>query len=96
MKILKCPLYDLVGILTTNKTTLTRDDIIIDYNQRQEHEELMKQTQIEFQQQTTKIMLLLTKDFESFKSQLIMNPGTITQIFYELGFNPDINKCHHY
>ena len=59
-------MYDLVGLLTTNKTTLTRDDII-DYNQRQEHEELMKQTQIEFQQQTTKIMLLLTKDFESLK-----------------------------
>ena len=58
-------MYDLV-FLTTNKTTLTRDDII-DYNQRQEHEELMKQTQIEFQQQTTKIMLLLTKDFESLK-----------------------------
>lgn len=77
--------------LTTNKTTLTRDDII-DYNQRQEHEELMKQTQIEFQQQTTKIMLLLTKDFESFKSQLIMNPGTITQIFYELGSTPDIKQ----
>ena len=55
----------------------------------------MKQTQIEFQQQTTKIMLLLTKDFESFK-ELIMNPGTITQIFYELGSTLILNKCHHY
>ncbi|CAX41246.1 uncharacterized protein YPR097W orthologue, putative [Candida dubliniensis CD36] len=77
--------------LTTNKTILTNEDII-DYNQRKDHEEIMKQTQIEFQQQTTKIMLSLTKDFEIFKNKLIMNPNTITQIFYELGSTPNIKQ----
>lgn len=38
----------------------------------------MKETQIEFQQQTTKVMMQLTKDFDDFKAKMVMNPDMIS------------------
>lgn len=77
--------------LTTDKTTLTVEDEL-DIKQRLEHEELMKETQIEFQQQTTKVMMQLTKDFDDFKAKMVMNPDMISNVFAELGTNPDIKQ----
>ena len=75
----------------TDETKLTIDEEL-DIQQRTEHEEIMKQTQIEFQQQTTKVMLQLTQDFDEFKAKMVMNPDLISDLFAELGSNPDIKQ----
>ncbi|RCK67124.1 hypothetical protein Cantr_02474 [Candida viswanathii] len=81
----------LLRFLTTDKTKLTAEDEA-DIEQRLEHEDIMKQTQVEFQQQTTKIMLQLTEDFDDFKAKMVMNPDMISSLFAELGANPDIKQ----
>ncbi|EGW30551.1 uncharacterized protein SPAPADRAFT_143554 [Spathaspora passalidarum NRRL Y-27907] len=63
-----------------------------DYKDRIQHESTLIDTQYEFQQQTTKVMVQLTADFENVKNQLIMNPNAITEIFQDLGKTSDIHK----
>ncbi|EMG48047.1 hypothetical protein G210_1461 [Candida maltosa Xu316] len=77
--------------LLSDKVKLSSDDKI-DMQQRLEHEAVMHQTQIEFQRQTTKIMLSLNKDFDDFKSRMVMYPDTISNIFIELGQNSDVKQ----
>lgn len=69
---------------------LTPDDYE-DHQSRLAHEKNMLDTQGEFQRQTTQVMMQLSKDFDNFKEQLIMNPQTIVEIFREIGVTPNID-----
>ncbi|KAK6464624.1 hypothetical protein DFJ63DRAFT_317911 [Scheffersomyces coipomensis] len=62
---------------------LTPDDII-DFNRRIEHEKKSFSTQLEFQKQTSKVMIQLTQDFDDFKKKLILDPETISTIFHDI------------
>ncbi|KAI5963236.1 uncharacterized protein KGF55_003028 [Candida pseudojiufengensis] len=73
-----------LNFISSNKTELTESDIV-DYEERINHERIILQTQIEFQDQTAKLMVKLSDNFENFKLQLIKNPNTITKIFEEIG-----------
>ncbi|KAI5950250.1 hypothetical protein KGF54_005207 [Candida jiufengensis] len=70
--------------ISTNRTSLTNSDIM-DYQERKNHESNILQTQIEFQDQTAKLMVKLSQNFENFKQQLIKNPNTIMKVFQEIG-----------
>ncbi|KAK6457745.1 uncharacterized protein RJT20DRAFT_26122 [Scheffersomyces xylosifermentans] len=64
----------------------------LDHEVRIEHETNMLKTQLEFQNQTSKVIVQLSKDFEELKKKLIMNPKTVTEIFEQIGQSPDIKK----
>ncbi|ODV77322.1 uncharacterized protein CANTADRAFT_27195 [Suhomyces tanzawaensis NRRL Y-17324] len=70
---------------------LTSQDLA-DYAIRVEHEQHILKTQLEFQQQITKVIMQLTKDFDSFKENLIKEPGTITEIFNDIGKSGNIKE----
>ncbi|ABN65748.2 predicted protein [Scheffersomyces stipitis CBS 6054] len=63
-----------------------------DHKNRIEHERTMLKTQVEFQKQTAKVIVNLTKDFESLKKDIIMNPSTLSGIFDQIGKSSDIKK----
>lgn len=56
-----------------------------DANLRRQQEKKILQAQLEFQKQTSKIMIDFSKKFDDFKSQLIKHPDTLTKLFEEIG-----------
>lgn len=65
-------------------TQLTPADEV-DRLERLNHERQMLEIQLEFHQQTSNLIIGLAKDFDEFKTKLVMNPNTITEIFMEIG-----------
>lgn len=63
-----------------------------DMKQRVDHESLVLKTQLEFQQQTSKLIMSLSKDFDGFKKKLVMDPGALTEIFHEIGNSQSIDE----
>lgn len=54
-----------------------------DHAERVENEKLLISTQYEFQKHTSKVVVELSKDFEEFKADLIMNPNSLSRVFKE-------------
>lgn len=63
-----------------------------DYQERLECEKSIIATQLEFQQQTIKVVHDLSQDFEKFKEKLIENPDTLMEIFDELSHAETISE----
>lgn len=63
-----------------------------DYLQRMELERNRLETQRQFQNHTAQAIHALTKDFDNFKSQLIMEPHQLTTLFEELSHTDDPEK----
>ncbi|RLV96601.1 PX domain-containing protein [Spathaspora sp. JA1] len=81
-----------ITFITHDRFTRLAQADINDYNDRIKHESTLIDTQYQFQQQTTKVMVQLTADFEAVKHNLVMNPQAITEIFQELGKTSDVHK----
>lgn len=63
-----------------------------DHESRVEHEKSIAETQHEFQKQTANAILELTKNFDEFKKNLIMNPEALSDIFKEIGETPNVEN----
>ncbi|CAK7909764.1 hypothetical protein CAAN1_21S00430 [[Candida] anglica] len=62
-----------------------------DSQERINHEKSMLETQYEFQQKASSLILGLSKDFDGFKKKLVMNKGALEEIFNEIGSSKSIN-----
>lgn len=62
-----------------------------DYEARVKYERIKLQTQYEFQQQTTKVIVELQRDFDGFKQKLVMDPDTVTLLFEDIGKSSNIH-----
>lgn len=71
--------------------TLTEDDIA-DQNRRKEHETNMINVQKEFQAQTSRVIMQLSRDFDAFKQKLVVNPLTLRELFDDIGKTGDVKK----
>lgn len=63
-----------------------------DFGQRMQLEKNRLDTQQEFQENTAKVVYVLTQDFDKFKAQLIHEPKQLTKLFQELGNTSDPEK----
>ncbi|KAI5950675.1 hypothetical protein KGF57_004281 [Candida theae] len=70
--------------LTSDKTTMTPEDQE-DYKHRISHEMDILKTQVEFQDETAKVMQDLTQNFENFKQSVTREDDAVMGLFNEIG-----------
>lgn len=78
--------------LSTNETTLTPEDEE-DYKHRINHEMDILRTQIEFHDQTAKVMQDLTHNFENFKHSVTREDDAVMSLFKEIGSLSSIKEA---